>query len=631
MIWIICAIFLFQLKERVRTEFCIGSDGGPSGVQIQDKKILALSYAGAILCDDWVFSDIAIPSGATLKVVRNEELKPSLLIRCLFNNRVLPVHEAINIRVATGATLRDIVSRKVGLPVSAFQVISAKGLEIFDCHGLEDYGLDVQGSMVNLEIWEGWSDLICAAIGGSTSRLFPLLSKDEVLAKYQMRVVLYIAAHFGYVDMAVWLMRKGVRPGDPVGEHPAREWCDPKTRHKNCLKTAIHEAAEFGQLEMLRAFVVHDLCSVYARDADDLTPLNIALRRQHKECASFLLTKQWSKVPYNVKQTIPLSVYSQLKQWADRSKDKVGSSGYGGGGPGKSLSKVAQKHVPQRVGSLLGQGVVLDGYPPSRSLSKLVVEERRRRRQLDRGEITTEEPVRSKLDSLKLPYIYRDVQKAKTDQRKKHDEETDSIDRQLKGSINTKKNLPQNKAAAMQPTEDSGANEVGLQLPHILPKHHSSKSSINFSHDGVYLKTSLRAVRSSQDIWQNSPTGSSAASRKRPRKLNDLTPLNFSSSCPVISKGFMRNKQYVGYSPHETIQSFEQRLGLSTHEYARRCLDLAQSFSEKPWLRRVEQAVRIASKGVKKVFDGQRHILASEASLDTASPKTETEECTLIS
>lgn len=514
----------------------------------------------------------------------------------------------------------------MGLPVSAFQVICTNGLEIFDRHVLEDYGLDRHGSTVNLEIWEGWSDLISAALGGFASRLFPLLSKDEVLAKYQMRVVLYIAAHFGYVDMAVGLMRKGARPGEAVGEHPAREWCDPKTRHRNCLKTAVHEAAEFGQLEVLRAFVVHDVCSVYARDADDLTPLNIALRRQHKECASFLLTKQWSKIPYNAKQAIPLSLYSQLKQWADRSKDSVGVNGHGDGA-GKSLTKPVQRRMPQRVGSLLGQGVVLDGYPPSRNLSKLVLEERKRRKQVDRGEYKAEEPGRSKLDSLKLPLIQRDTQKPKAAPQQKRDEGTDLNDRKSKGSIETKRILPHYKASALQPTEASGTNEGGLlQLPRILPKHRSSEST-NDSLDVIYLNVGDRAVRSSEDIRGNSRWGplqpSSVRRRKRPKKLNDLTSFNFSSRSPVLSEGFMQNKQYVSYSPHATIQSFEQRLGISTNEYARRCLDLAQSFSDKPWLKRVEHAVRIASKGVKKVFDGQRHLLITEASLNASTPTIE--------
>jgi len=41
---------------------------------------------------------------------------------------------------------------------------------------------------------------------------------------------------------------------------------------------------------------VQDICSVLARDGNNLTPLTLALRNKRSLCASFLLTKQWSKV-----------------------------------------------------------------------------------------------------------------------------------------------------------------------------------------------------------------------------------------------------------------------------------------------------------------------------------------------
>jgi hypothetical protein len=40
----------------------------------------------------------------------------------------------------------------------------------------------------------------------------------------------------------------------------------------------------------------HILQNIMAKDGNDLTALNIALRQKVKPCASFLLTRQWSKV-----------------------------------------------------------------------------------------------------------------------------------------------------------------------------------------------------------------------------------------------------------------------------------------------------------------------------------------------
>ena len=60
---------------------------------------------------------------------------------------------------------------------------------------------------------------------------------------------------------------------------------------------------------------------------NDLMPLNISLRKKQKSCASFLLTKQWSKIIYTTRHSIPLSIYVKMRRWADRSKDKVTTPG----------------------------------------------------------------------------------------------------------------------------------------------------------------------------------------------------------------------------------------------------------------------------------------------------------------
>lgn len=47
-----------------------------------------------------------------------------------------------------------------------------------------------------------------------------------------MRVALYIAAHYGHVDLAVNLLKCGVKADEPVGDHPKRLWCkDDKSGH----------------------------------------------------------------------------------------------------------------------------------------------------------------------------------------------------------------------------------------------------------------------------------------------------------------------------------------------------------------------------------------------------------------
>jgi len=63
--------------------------------------------------------------------------------------------------------------------------------------------------------------------------------------------------NFSWVDFCyvLQLRSSGARCDDPVGEHPARAWMSAEARHVDSFKTPIHEAAETGQLDILRYFV----------------------------------------------------------------------------------------------------------------------------------------------------------------------------------------------------------------------------------------------------------------------------------------------------------------------------------------------------------------------------------------
>ena len=83
-------------------------------------------------------------------------------------------------------------------------------------------------------------------------------------------------------------------------------------------------AAETGQLAIFRTFVHVDTCCIFASDGQGLKPLNISLRKKQKVITSFLLTKQWTSVTYgSSKQTIPLYLYSKMKKWGDRARDRT--------------------------------------------------------------------------------------------------------------------------------------------------------------------------------------------------------------------------------------------------------------------------------------------------------------------
>ena len=98
------------------------------------------------------------------------------------------------------------ISRKIGLPVGVFRLMSEAGVEMFDCHTLYDYGVGL-GSTIRLDTWDGWNDFLNLTVMGFSSHVMASLMAEEVVAKYQMKVAMYMAAHFGHVDLAVSLQR----------------------------------------------------------------------------------------------------------------------------------------------------------------------------------------------------------------------------------------------------------------------------------------------------------------------------------------------------------------------------------------------------------------------------------------
>ena len=68
--------------------------------------------------------------------------------------------------------LRSLASRKTGLPVGIFRLVTKDGTEMYDGHRLEDYGIDV-GHTVWLENLDGWNEFLNLAIMGFTPQVCP--------------------------------------------------------------------------------------------------------------------------------------------------------------------------------------------------------------------------------------------------------------------------------------------------------------------------------------------------------------------------------------------------------------------------------------------------------------------------
>ena len=68
-----------------------------------------------------------------------------------------------------------------------------------------------------------------------------------------------------------------------MGIHPARTWCS-QDAHPDCLKAPVHEAAESGNLNILRIFYSNDISCLTSSDGteSDAKAWNYALRFKNK-------------------------------------------------------------------------------------------------------------------------------------------------------------------------------------------------------------------------------------------------------------------------------------------------------------------------------------------------------------
>ncbi len=316
-----------------------------------------------IFQDHWVIHDIGLENGSTLRVILKENVKPTLSVLSAFNGERIDLVEKFDVFGFKVSDLRSIVSKKCGLPISVFRLVNNNGDEMYDFHTLQKYNVTL-GDTMRLEVWDGWSDFLNLAIHGFASHVMQSLSPNDIEARFQLKVALHIAAFYGHVDLAVTLLKLGVRPDENVGYHPLRIWCVTDPVHKDSLSAPIHIAASRGNLSVLRSFVHHDITTALARDGNNLTPLSVALRSKQKSCASFLLTQQWKKISFNQKANIPISIFNRMKRWADRARQRA---------PVPINPLKPSQRAPRRIRPmkpLVGSGILVDGFSENKMTSK---------------------------------------------------------------------------------------------------------------------------------------------------------------------------------------------------------------------------------------------------------------------
>ncbi|XP_018423875.1 PREDICTED: protein ANKUB1 [Nanorana parkeri] len=286
----------------------------------QGRRYLELTYAGGVLRDEWVLADAGVTLCSTIKCAVKDEEKPALYIYNAVTQEKVPIMGNVHLLTETVAKLKSLVSLKCGFPVSVFCLRTIDGKEMYDCNILSDYKLEL-GATLRLDVWDGWKELLSDCVLGHSQNVQWHLSKNEAILRYQQRVALYIAAHFGHLKMAEWLQKKGVRADEAIGVHPYKEWCC-ETYHPDIGKGAIHAAAEAGQMLLIKAFVARNVLCLECQTPFGQTPLRISIHKGHKDCVLYLIMKMWSVVSFP-KISLPMNIYIKVKKWLFVAQKKI--------------------------------------------------------------------------------------------------------------------------------------------------------------------------------------------------------------------------------------------------------------------------------------------------------------------
>ncbi|KAG8445299.1 hypothetical protein GDO86_010184 [Hymenochirus boettgeri] len=335
-----------DLKQLIKDYFHIQLSDNKQG-----RRYLELTFAGGVLRDEWFLTDVGISVCSTVKCIVKEEENPALYVFNAVTKEKIGVFGGIYLFAEKVSKLKSIISHKTGYPVSIYTLRTPQGKEMYNCNSLSAYSLDI-GATLRMDVWDGWKEFLSVCVTGNTMNVSHYLTREEAVFRYQERVALYMAAYFGHLDLAEWLLKKGVRADEAVGVHPCREWCS-STDHPDVGKSAIHAAAEAGQLLILKAFIGHNVLCLQCPNPSGHTPLRICILHRHKDCVLYLVMKIWSVVSFP-NLSFSMNIYIKVKKWLQ---------------VGKKHKRAAKKKNTEFT-ACVGDPVVVDGFTEPRMTSR---------------------------------------------------------------------------------------------------------------------------------------------------------------------------------------------------------------------------------------------------------------------
>ncbi|XP_038554063.1 LOW QUALITY PROTEIN: protein ANKUB1-like [Micropterus salmoides] len=326
-------------------------------VQLSDDKqvqqYLELSYGGAALQDSWALCDVGITSGSAIRCLIKSERRPVMHVFNAVTGETLPITGSEALLHMSVAGLKTVVSMQSCLPVSTFRLSTPAGVQLYDCNQLQDYAIEL-GTTLRLDTWDGWVEFLQGCLLGHRMTVQSHLSEKKPVMRFQLQVALCIAASLGHLDLAAWLLKRGMHAEEPVGVHPFRQWCN-QTAHRDTRKCPIHIAAESSQLLILKLFITKNLLTLSCRDPGGRDPLKVAIQCGHRDCVRYLANKLCSLVSLP-NMSLPMRLYLQIKHWV-----RLGQK--------RAISNQCQ-HTSTALKARVGDTLLVDGFNHQNMSSK---------------------------------------------------------------------------------------------------------------------------------------------------------------------------------------------------------------------------------------------------------------------
>ena len=205
---------ILKVKRTIRKFLHVNSPMlGEEGDE-KDEEYLQPYHNRTLLPDALTLQETGLQSGTTVRCVcittRPYTLK--IFVPCLAKSVLL--REEVTIDGSSVGEVKTLVQSKLGLPVSSFKLKrETDDVPMFDEHSLSYYGIE-HGELLVVVVWKDVERVLVASMKDDISQTFfilPNIRNKPRLNRYCLRIILFVAAHMDFVNLASEVINCGIR------------------------------------------------------------------------------------------------------------------------------------------------------------------------------------------------------------------------------------------------------------------------------------------------------------------------------------------------------------------------------------------------------------------------------------